>query len=550
MTIFAAKMKILWLDINASYAHSSLAIPSLDAQLSIANREAHHWKVISGTINSKREDLLKEVYSFSPDLILSTLWLFNHDFSLSLLSRVAALLPQAKIVLGGPEFLGDNHSFLACNKYITSVFRGDGEDIFDQFITRYTNGESWLSLPGFCHYTKDGEYVDNGIGYTAEFAKLNFPEESDLFDWSKPFVQLESSRGCFNRCAFCVSGNGSAIQNISMDKVRERLETFVKKGIKEVRLLDRTFNSSVSRCREFIKLFHQFSDHLKFHLEIHPALLNEEIINLLEGLPYNCVHIEAGVQSLSQEVIDICHRRGGVSESIDGIKKLVSMNKFEIHADLIAGLPGYSYSNLLKDVVTLSGLRVHEIQLELLKLLPGTFFRENAKKLDLRFSPDPPYEILDTGSTSYNELVNIMQLSSALDAWYNGIWRDVIQKMFDAYSDAPEKIISYLNANEINLKSLSKESKGLILFDFISLHYPSLILFMAINWIIEGLSLKKGPGLLAESWNTSKKDINNPLFDSSNPHLKYYYIDNDKNNTYWFAFDKRINRTKPVSIMI
>lgn len=226
------------------------------------------------------------------------------------------------------------------------------------------------------------------------------------------------------------------------------------------------------------------------------------------------------------------------------------MNKFEIHADLIAGLPGYSYCNLLKDVVTLSGLRVHEIQLELLKLLPGTFFRENAKKLDLRFSPDPPYEILDTGGTSYNELVNIMQLSSALDAWYNGIWRDVIQKMFDAYSDAPEKIISYLNANEINLKSLSKESKGLILFDFISLHYPSLILFMAINWIIEGLSLKKGPGLLAESWNTSKKDINNPLFDSSNPHLKYYYIDNDKNNTYWFAFDKRINRTKPVSIMI
>ncbi len=42
-------MKILWIDLNSSYAHSSLALPALHAQ--IADDTSIEWASVSATIN-------------------------------------------------------------------------------------------------------------------------------------------------------------------------------------------------------------------------------------------------------------------------------------------------------------------------------------------------------------------------------------------------------------------------------------------------------------------------------------------------------------------
>ena len=47
-------------------------------------------------------------------------------------SRVKALLPDACLILGGPEFLGDNEEFLRKNPFVDCVFRGEG--VADAFL--------------------------------------------------------------------------------------------------------------------------------------------------------------------------------------------------------------------------------------------------------------------------------------------------------------------------------------------------------------------------------------------------------------------------------
>ena len=42
-------MKILWIDLNSSYAHSSLALPALHAQM--MNKTDIEWCMVSATIN-------------------------------------------------------------------------------------------------------------------------------------------------------------------------------------------------------------------------------------------------------------------------------------------------------------------------------------------------------------------------------------------------------------------------------------------------------------------------------------------------------------------
>lgn len=108
-------MKILWIDLNSSYAHSSLALPALHAQ--IASDTSVEWDIVSATINENVGMIVDEIYRRRPDILAATTWLFNHEQLMHITSRVKALLPEACLILGGPEFLGDNEEFLRKNPF-------------------------------------------------------------------------------------------------------------------------------------------------------------------------------------------------------------------------------------------------------------------------------------------------------------------------------------------------------------------------------------------------------------------------------------------------
>ena len=61
-------MKILWIDLNSSYAHSSLALPALHAQ--IAKNNSVKWEIVSATINENVGMIVDEIYRHQPDIIV------------------------------------------------------------------------------------------------------------------------------------------------------------------------------------------------------------------------------------------------------------------------------------------------------------------------------------------------------------------------------------------------------------------------------------------------------------------------------------------------
>ena len=101
-------MKILWLDINSSYSHSSVALPAIHAQVSDRNE----WCVVRGTINDSPGSLACAVAEEKPDVIAATFWLFTHQMQIEVLSRAVQLLDKVQVICGGPEFLGNNEDFL------------------------------------------------------------------------------------------------------------------------------------------------------------------------------------------------------------------------------------------------------------------------------------------------------------------------------------------------------------------------------------------------------------------------------------------------------
>lgn len=540
-------MKILWLNINSSYSHTSLSIAALHAQIMEPDSNIE-WRVISGTVNRELSYFVDEIVTFKPDLILSTAWLFNHEYLLSLLFRVKTLLNECTIVLGGPEFLGDNSKYLFCNSCVDAVFRGEGEEIFPQFIRNFKSNQEWRDLPGFCSVDSSGVYRDNGAAEVTDFSSLVPPEKSPLFEWEKPFVQIETSRGCFNRCTFCVSGDGRKVQNIPVEAIKERLDLIHKRGIKEVRVLDRTFNANSKRAISLLKLFCEYSPDIVFHLEIHPSFMNKNFRNCILSLPENLLHIEVGMQSLCNNVIKECNRSGSADESYEGLEYLVKKTKFEIHSDLIAGLPYYSYSSLLNDVRRLILLGPDEIQLESLKLLPGTSLRDNSLTYGIKYSPLPPYEVLQTNHISYQELKKAGNLSKIIEIYINGkILKKSFVEICGMYSDFLDKLLSHYEKSAFDYSS-GAEKRALFLWDFCIEYFNETKNVLIKDWITSGYSHKSGAGKELKLWKF-KDHIKNPLFDSDNREITYKYVD-IKSERWWFSFHRSINSCKPISIFI
>ena len=582
-------MKLLWIDLNCSYAHSSLALPALHAQ--VMHRADVEWEVVRTTNNESVGTTVDAIYAHRPDVIAATAWLFTHEQLLHVIGRAKALMPRVKVVLGGPEFLGDNEAYLRQHPEVDAVFRGEGEESFARWLDVWDEPEKWAEIEGVCYFKelkgdkgrkmeiKANSYVseakrywplspqgseatslpisplspqkayhDGGLARVMAFDKLLPPEESPLFTWDKPFVQVETTRGCFNTCAFCVSGVGDPIRVLPIGEIRRRLIRIRERGIRDVRVLDRTFNFHPRQAIGLMHLFAEFHPHLRFHLEIHPALLPQSVRDVLATLPDGLLHLEAGIQSLRQEVLDMSRRKGTLEQALDGLRFLCSLPNLVTHADLIAGLPLYTLAQIYEDVRTLANYQAGEIQLESLKLLPGTLMRRDAEKLGIRYSPLPPYEVLETASITSAQLQEARRLSRLLDAYYNAVaWQSLTRRLIIHEEDFLHRFLDYLTTHNYIDQPLSLERRGELLYLFCRDHYPAYTTEATVAWIEAGMSLRKTPAEHVVRGRLQPPADWQVLYGVYDESLRLCHLPTGSDGQgYWFGYDSTSQRPAPI----
>lgn len=164
-------MKILWIDLNSSYAHASLALPAIHAQ--IKGNPDIEWEIVSCTINENIGMIVKTAAKCKPDIIAATAWLFNKEILLHIICRLKALLPDSKVILGGPEFLGNNKDFLLSTPFVDCVFRGEGEENVPLWLQIWDKPEKWNMIEGICFLDSQKQYIDRGIARVRNFRKTD-----------------------------------------------------------------------------------------------------------------------------------------------------------------------------------------------------------------------------------------------------------------------------------------------------------------------------------------------------------------------------------------
>lgn len=408
-------MKIVFLAVNASFSHTSLAALRLRG---VAGPAGGDWTTVETAIADSRDAVLERVLALEPDVLAATFYLFNRDWLAAFLVRFRGLSPKTIVIGGGPEWLGRTDGFFLPVPLVSAGIRGEGELAFARFLAVWDRPAQWGAIPGLIRQD-EGRVVDSGT--VAELpAPADIPpvDAAWLADFQKPFMQLETSRGCEGACLFCTSA-GSAWRPFPLERVKGELEALRQAGIRDVRVLDRTFNEDEERGVALLDLFREEGEGIRFHLEIDPARLTLRMADSLRRFRPGLLHVEAGVQSLDAGVMRRSGRRGTPEAVLDGLRLLSGVWGLEVHADLVAGLPGSSWAGLKQDLTLLTLLGVAEIQLEILKLLPGTRLETQRERLGLVAAPAPPYEILRTPDFSAADLWRTARVSRVVDGFHN-----------------------------------------------------------------------------------------------------------------------------------
>ena len=76
---------------------------------------------------------------------------------------------------------------------------------------------------------------------------IPFPYDN-IENLENKIIYYETSRGCPFQCQYCLSSLEEGVRYFSLDRVYKDLDFFIDNNIKQVKLVDRTFNCHKERC--------------------------------------------------------------------------------------------------------------------------------------------------------------------------------------------------------------------------------------------------------------------------------------------------------------
>ena len=128
---------------------------------------------------------------------------------------------------------------------------------------------------------------------------------------------------------------------------------------------------------------------------------------------------EIGVQSTLDATLRAIDRPAALARLEATVHRLAATGRIRLHLDLVAGLPGEGFADFLASIDRVAALAPDHLQVEPVKLLPGTPLRDQAGALGLRFDPNPPYTVLATPELDFAELDRLRTISRLLDLTCN-----------------------------------------------------------------------------------------------------------------------------------
>lgn len=381
---------------NARYTHASLGLRWLLANLGPEAPSAA-WHEFD--LRVPPDAAAEQIQAHQPKLLALGVYIWNVRKAAELIRILRGQNPDLMILLGGPEVSAEPERFPEFTQ-VDGVIAGEAESVFGSWCRRLLAGE------------QPPQKVIHAPLPDLASLKLPYMLYSDA-DLKTRHIYVETTRGCPHHCDFCVSGDQQGIREFPLEESLDAICALADRGARTLRFVDRTFNARPDRAARILDRLRPWADQgLRLHLEFTPhAVYREDLREALCAWPPGALHIELGVQTLN-DAVSRRVRRPGIGQAEQALRFLLDIARAEVHADLIVGLPGETWDSISDGFDRLVALRPQEVQLGLLKKLPGTTLDRHCAHWGLVFDTKPPYSLQSNALLSSEEIDRLQRFAA------------------------------------------------------------------------------------------------------------------------------------------
>lgn len=419
------KKDILLVTLNSSFPHSSFGLRYLMANL---EELKDRTQIVEFTIQRDPRDIAEALLRQNPKIIGLGVYIWNAQESLELVSLLKKISPETLVVLGGPEVSHESESQRIC-QIADFTIKGEADFLFYEFCKKYLEqGE----LPA-------QKFISGAL---PDIKNIKSPY--DLYtdeDIQNRVIYVEVSRGCPYRCEYCLSSLDKGVRNFDVTGFLKDMEKLLRRGARQFKFIDRTFNLSPTTCTQILQFFLERIDlGLFLHFEMVPDRLPLEIRDLIKKFPHGSLQFEIGIQTWNTEVARLVSRRNDLEKVKGNFLFLAEETGVHTHADLIAGLPGEDIESFARGFDILSELHPHEIQVGILKKLKGAPIARHDKEWEMVYSDLPPFQVLRTKMMNFETLQKMNRFSKYWDLYANsGNFKKFVAVLRDRAKDRADK---------------------------------------------------------------------------------------------------------------
>jgi radical SAM superfamily enzyme YgiQ (UPF0313 family) len=415
---------ILLAAINAKWIHPSLALRLLKANLGLLENSC---TIIEFALRQPLREKVEPILAAQPRILGLSVSIWNHTATLELLRELRkswegqSEYPRPVVVLGGPEvsYLPPEAEIF---NYADYCVLGEGEAAFRELCEKVLSemGENFTPQQVFSQTRQNFSSV---TFINREFQQVDVSAIKSGYhlytdeDVRKKLLYVEASRGCPFGCEFCLSVHSPQVREFPLEPFLAEMDDLLRRGARTFKFLDRSFNLNIGRARRIMEFFlsklTERTEPFVVHFEMVPFRFPPELMETLARFPPGTLRLEIGIQTLNPDVSGNIGRPLNPEQVLTALRLLREKTSAIIHVDLIAGLPGEDMASFARGFDSLwsavaPGNAEHhphtEIQLGILKLLPGAPIARHTAAFGMRYNPAPPYELLESAAIPARDL--------------------------------------------------------------------------------------------------------------------------------------------------